>query len=745
MDVDTPDYGTMDVDTPSVSSGRSARGGVSSAKTEDSYNSYLNKDTTSYNPYNILQKYQINDEMSYLEWVERYYPLRYYKNRAAYENAIYYYNLITEAYKIVYGDKNLIHKIDVNRVVNAYLSHKSPNDFLKKIGIINKKTYLLWVYNFRPSDFNNLNDAYKVIMGVMKYYRLKHSGVSNTKARFKSPGLLSKLKDKSISPNYILRKYNIIDIDGRIYHNRYRNFMNKAIETNTEESMYYSQLVSKALKLYEYMQQKRSAKKQQSPAKKQQPVLVKQPVIRAVQTRQQVDSDSRRRRDSLPRVNPETVTKGEQSQILSFFFNDRKETLHIYYTGGEILRNLIRHDNPLCPMINSKIKFDKRLGGGAYGTAYEISFPGMGLKKYAVKEVNRTYKDEESGKESFVPSLQDLKNNKMVLCRLSKTISYKAFNGSVVNIPVGSYICKHEVYPEYLISLLVGQLSIQKQYRIMESNSINFLQMYDFATCYKPDLSQYTFMEKVDTTFHHLLVNRIATPEDVESIFLQVLCAIYTYQYLFKISHNDLKPDNVFLEKINMKTEYNGHKLYQYTHMEYKLDGLSIFIPIKYNGYIVKIGDWGLSTKFYKRMIGKAGHLYNSVFDTSFATKDDDYGFQYNVPNWYAKQYDLAYFMYNMYMLGGYISNVIEPFLLYTFNTKKLSTVKSAVNTKTYRPFNNYIDRCNGVDNLLKSHLMNEYKKIPRNCGTNIKDGRALSCTSFVACELVKSDLNNII
>ena len=726
MDVDTPssEYGAMDVDTPE--SGSSAKGvRVSSTKAVASYNSYLNKDTSSYNPYHILQNYQINDEKSFLVWVERYYPLKYYRNHSMYKNSIYYYNLITEAYKIVYGDKNLIHKIDINRVVNAYLSHKGPNDFLKKLGITNEHTYLLWIYNFQPSEFNNLNDAYKVVMEVMKNYKLKSVSPTKTAEKhrrrneFKSPGLLSKLKNKSIGPNFILRKYNIIDTNGEIDYNIYNAFIKNAVKTNTEESMYYGQLVSQALKLYEYMQRNRQTRLSKSPAK----------------TMKQVISSS-----------SQSPIKHKDNQIVSLFFDDRRETLRIYYTGGEILRNLIRHDNKLCPMINSKIRLDKRLGGGAYGTAYEISFPGMGVKKYAVKEVNRTYKDEK-GEIQHVPSLQDLAKNKMEICKQSKNIVYKAFNGSVVNIPVGSYICKHEVYPEYLISLLVGQLSVQEQNRIMESNSINFLQMYDFATCYKPDLSQYTFMEKVDTTFHHLLTRGEATPEDFESVFIQVLCAIYTYQYLFKISHNDLKPDNIFLEKINMKTEYNGHKLYQYTHMEYKLDGFSIFIPIRYNGYIVKIGDWGLSTKFYKKMIGKADHLYNSVFDTSFATKTDDYGFRFNVPNWYAKQYDLAYFMYNIYKFARDIakSKTFIQLLLYTFNTTKLSTVESAVNTETYRPFNDYIDRCNGVDNLLKSHLMNEYKKLPRNCGVNIKDGKTLSCTSFVACELIKSDLNNII
>ncbi len=252
------------------------------------------------------------------------------------------------------------------------------------------------------------------------------------------------------------------------------------------------------------------------------------------------------------------------------------------------------------------------------------------------------------------------------------------------------------VNSEFAISLLTGSL-----YR--SGKSINFLDVFYFATC--PDtiitdgsqVGQYTFMERVDTSVRKLnrclgglvfaktpdgtpvknpsgsltkcslgqnqglappgilttiatkLFGPLPTPFIMEStlnsIIIQTIHGMYTYQHTYSLIHGDLHDDNLFIEFVTPTMVWNNQRVIDADYFEYRVavtakTTKSIYIP--YSPVIVKIGDWGYAGKYSTpRIVNK------KVIDDGF---DQYTGEGPLVPNFYNEVYDLYFMMYSLYL-----------------------------------------------------------------------------------------------
>lgn len=265
----------------------------------------------------------------------------------------------------------------------------------------------------------------------------------------------------------------------------------------------------------------------------------------------------------------------------------------------------INSESVICSSIkNGEIQFLlPRIGKGSYGEVFEINFPGKGPgKRYVVKTAySRT-----------IPVCVEAEQN------------YKRMDGlGITEIPAGSFICD-EAVSEFLISLLIGDLS---------NKSLNFINTYYFGTCRE---KQYTFMDKIDTTLYNLAnVESYIQQRHLESIYIQIVHAVALYQDTYRIVHGDLKMDNIFIE--NVSSNYRSKELENTNYFSYKIKEKQIYIPSC--PWIVKIGDWGLSVKYFPRFIGSKKTL-TGLFDEETPV----------IPNFYSKAYDVAYITILMYL-----------------------------------------------------------------------------------------------
>ena len=208
------------------------------------------------------------------------------------------------------------------------------------------------------------------------------------------------------------------------------------------------------------------------------------------------------------------------------------------------------------------------LAGGPRRAVYEVSLPNLGKKKYALK---RQIVDEYE-------------------LRLLPSIKYKNKK---------TYVFSTEHEKEYLIGRLLGS-------SYMNMDCINFFNVYDYKDC---NGEYYTLMDKVSGTFKSgancmPLINYNIASND-EDIFInsmvQVLFAIAYYQTKWKISHNDLHSNNIFVEYVNEETTYKGEKLINADYYHYKVGSKDFYIHA--SPVIVKIGDYGLAEKYSEPVI----------------------------------------------------------------------------------------------------------------------------------------------
>jgi hypothetical protein len=352
------------------------------------------------------------------------------------------------------------------------------------------------------------------------------------------------------------------------------------------------------------------------------------------------------------------------TDVISLFYNNQKQTLEIYNSGGEIVSYLSNTNSNICPLLNTTIKFGQELGKGVQGKVFLIFFPNRGQEEYMVAKIVSHQPELETWsqpKATTIPefakheypylnvdaflALNNKKANSKITtgafirvptyandCSTDKELNFKRHdgNGDTV-IPKGSIMCKDEAYSEYLISLLVGSLYEQ-------GTSINFINTFAFATCrYSPTVvAQYTFMQKIDKVLRKMESN--LTSEEKEVIILQTLHAIATYSKVFNICHGDLHTSNIFLLEVKDDAGWNGVAFKDVTHFEYVTNGTSFYIPKP--KYIVKIGDWGLACKYSQRMV-----LNKETITTGYNEKD---GTGPWLPNFYSEAYDTLFFLMGM-------------------------------------------------------------------------------------------------
>lgn len=292
-------------------------------------------------------------------------------------------------------------------------------------------------------------------------------------------------------------------------------------------------------------------------------------------------------------------------------FSEGQERIIKAILEGESLTQIMMEPSPICAILETDIIFGKTIGKGMHGEVLQVSFPGSGIGKYAVKRADamaaRFTKGQNPTTFLDLQKRYNIKAEKIIRynnlkaqpgdvvprqiwipsfmtgCKLNKSISYTRFDStkdtSATGVAVtpakfwgttdsttfneGDHLCPMNV-SEFAISILAGSL-----YR--SGRSINFLDVFYFATCKDPIITegsivnQYTFMERVRTSLRKCLlclcernykgevgIMFSTRPEAVEklmnSITIQILHAIYLYQSTYQIVHGDLHDDNVFID-----------------------------------------------------------------------------------------------------------------------------------------------------------------------------------------------------
>jgi len=372
---------------------------------------------------------------------------------------------------------------------------------------------------------------------------------------------------------------------------------------------------------------------------------------------------------------------------IKVIFEGQNEIIKTIDSESEIV-SLLGLPSEKCALIDSKIKLTKFLGGGTQGEAFQIEFSGMGEKLYVAKKASLTLQvfNGERGKADKYLDNNDLtwdtieqwqsKKNidkwenanyyekvsivippKMCLINVPKSfiaipnntpyigdVNYTVDWSNII-IPKGSYICDNKSFSELVIAVYAGKL-----YR--DNICINFFNTYSMFTCVNPkqygrdfnEYTQYTFMDKIDgdlwkirtcvTVDKYIEENKRISPDITDGVYIQTLFAISAYQQYYKISHNDLHLENVFVEFVTPKTMFNGEKLKDVDYYHYSIDGNDIYIPAI--PVLVKIGDFGLSIKYSKPIVGGL-----EVFEDGMDVEDGTGAW---IPNVYVPQYDSLYF-----------------------------------------------------------------------------------------------------
>jgi len=356
-------------------------------------------------------------------------------------------------------------------------------------------------------------------------------------------------------------------------------------------------------------------------------------------------------------------------------------------TKGSIVNSLILNNPNVCSEFKTTILKGAELGSGVQGVVNDvdisrnpnlqknISIPGLSNTDYIIKTilvpeiehkylgrlktVDRAIRDIIDTDPSLVYDVQLAYNggdpNRMVkvikIIKEAKDCLYEDPNPYVfskndgtnqdMNIESGNYLCSNSSYSEYMIGVLCSSLS---EYLNNERGfgCRNFVYITDFATCTSSDnFLQYIFMEKIDVDLKTLMIKpellqklgTITEVDDIPAILFQCLFAIYTYEFMYQMNHNDLHPGNVFIRELPS---------IKYLRYEYKQ--IMYYIPCK---YIVKIGDFGMSCKYSDPMI------LNELIIM------DGYGGV--IPNFYNTTYDvMCLLLYLLHLKSGFVTYILE-------------------------------------------------------------------------------------
>ena len=245
---------------------------------------------------------------------------------------------------------------------------------------------------------------------------------------------------------------------------------------------------------------------------------------------------------------------------------------------------------------------------------------------------------------------------------VNKNYFYQNKTITDIIIPKNSYLCADNGFSELVIAVYAGKL-----YR--DGKCINFFNTYTMFTCVTPQedetsldseddfksYTQYTFMDKIDgelrkyrscvTWDKYVDEAERISPDIINGVYIQTLFAIAAYQHYYSISHNDLHSNNVFVEFVTDKTMYDGKYVKDYDYFHYSIDYggkvRNIYVPAI--PLLVKIGDYGLSIKYTKPIVGPL-----DVFNDGMDTNDGTGAW---TPNVFMPQYDSLYFTTDCVML----------------------------------------------------------------------------------------------
>lgn len=374
-------------------------------------------------------------------------------------------------------------------------------------------------------------------------------------------------------------------------------------------------------------------------------------------------------------------------------FEGEEEILKTIDSEGEIV-NMLGLPSEKCALIGSTIKLATKLGKGAYGSVFEIEFPGMGEKTYVVKKSLMELEIMHSNQEKIekflsrqklswdeirgwqtediieswenanyytkvkviIPPKLCLRKNRTyfpIIPINGQSIQKKMeeggfkFHTGAFEIPEGSYICESESFSELVTAVYAGKL-----YR--DGICANFFNTYSMFTCLNSDdleeesdfatYHQYTFMDKIDGDLNKYKTciacdkyaeeNKRISSDIINGIYVQSIFAIAAYQQIYNISHNDLHTGNLFVEFVTPKTIFNNKKVADYDYYHYSIEGKDIYIPAI--PVLAKIGDFGLSVKYKKPVVGRL-----SVFEDGVDTGDGTGPYMSNL---YIPQYDSLFF-----------------------------------------------------------------------------------------------------
>lgn len=354
------------------------------------------------------------------------------------------------------------------------------------------------------------------------------------------------------------------------------------------------------------------------------------------------------------------------NRVKIHFQENTLELTSMFLSGGEIV-DFMGKPNELCKDLDDKIiEVNELLGKGVEGSVYSIVIKNNpnDHKKYVIKDslvaqsethdisknlvgkitfdqyfIKFVKPDYSSTSKSVYIFLnggdgKKLIGNKVVvptylsICKTSENKKYiNLATKTEFLVPKGSYACKVGAYSEYIISLLTSDL-----YKTQKS--INFIDVFGFATCEKSnnEYHQFIFMEKITLPLDSALAKNLIDEESMMSILIQTSFAIEVLQSSFQINHNDLHHGNVFLEEITPETMYNNKYINKFTHFQYNYNSSTVVFPR--GKYIVKLGDYGFSVKWSSPIVANLRSLSD--------------GYNGMNPNFYSTKFDLATLIYTI-------------------------------------------------------------------------------------------------
>lgn len=337
------------------------------------------------------------------------------------------------------------------------------------------------------------------------------------------------------------------------------------------------------------------------------------------------------------------------TSVVNVLYDNAEKTLQIYDTGASILELVTKNSKCICPLIeNGIITMNKQLGRGLSGTVYSITIDGD-TRLYALKETKvpilAVPVSHLSGKDKITVLRKLSKSMNVdfeVLENLNISVPDTIEKDTIISVPAsstfcspfesytiasnldkspmtfpkGTYLCE-ESMTEYLISLILGEVRRREE-------SIFFIDTFAFAACRKQNTTNYayfTFMEQVDGTLTELFRQtnldniEVEHLNNVNAVIVHILIAVAQMQKL-GIQHNDLHLENVFYQKITDDTMYKNQRLINYDYFAITFDDLTVYTTNP--GYIIKIGDFGLSLKFSEPMVLNKKVMYRDNLHPNF-------------------------------------------------------------------------------------------------------------------------------